>query len=98
MSATKTVLGLTITREAAQADFERAAADFADDPSPVNAAKFARTKTRISEFDLAPKIAGTPQVLTDQAMIMRDHRVASPRTNRKHPSLAVPSDEIIRNL
>lgn len=98
MTTQKTSLNLTLTEERARADFEATAADLADDPSQINAMRFARAKTRLSEFDLVPEVDGSRQVLKEHTIIMRDHRVDKPRARRKHPSVAIPSDDVIAKL
>jgi hypothetical protein len=98
MTAQKTVLNLTLTEERARADFETVAAEYAADPTSTNANRFARARTRLEEFGLAPKIEGSRQVLKEHTIMMQDHRVAKPRARRKHPSVAIPSDDVIAKL
>jgi hypothetical protein len=98
MITQKTVLNLTLTEERARADFERVAAEYAADPTSTNAARFARARTRLEEFSLAPKVDGFRQVLKEHTIMMQDHRVVKPRARRKHSSVAIPSDDIIAKL
>lgn len=98
MTTQKTVLNLTLTEERARADFEAVAAEYAAAPTSTNADRFARARTRLEEFSLAPKIDGDRQVLKEHTIMMQDHRVVKPRAIRKHSSVAIPNDDVIAKL